>query len=91
MTQETTLSYYELTERLEVAAMHRQVVDLHYLDVEGQRIQLKSFVSSLTTQAGQEGVLFRDGTFVPFKQILSINGEEGPNNGLDMMGCRCGI
>ncbi len=85
------ISYYDLTQMLETAAIHREVVNLTYLDSDGESHSLKSFIEKMKTVEDEDGVLFRNGTLIRLSQITEMNGHQPDGIGLDMLGCRCGI
>ena len=92
MTQQpsTPLHHYFI-EPLEVASIHRQVVDLTYTDATGQHQKLKSFVDKFSFEEGRESVRFKNGVELQLTQIVRIEGYDPDGHGQEMLGCRCGI
>ena len=79
--------YYDV---LEVAAMHREVVDLVYQDFDGKQHQVKGFIENIWAKNGEEFLRMRDGLTIRLDQFVSVNGNERPGMGTDHITCGCG-
>lgn len=78
--------YYDV---LEIAAMHREVVDLVYGDFEGQQHKIQGFIENIWAKDGEEFLRMRDGFTLRLDQLISVNGNERPGQGTDLITCGC--